>query len=261
MQIRVPSTLETTDNVSSELKSFSQGCCLKTSLSSMNLNVLQDRYRCCDIYPRVRLDLARKQDRKSSKRLELAEDVANCMAKSLSQTFTGSESNSKLVLRIHITVVSNGNGTIKQRIADVLGRGKDKGKGLSKLTVAYCLYCRETGNIAVSKQLSRDESHCGCSSNNLDTQKRRSKAVLLELEEELRREISKEVKFTCCSRLPDWNQFSCRMLQVETDTTDERNSNIKKHSLLGVEEEDDEDEGFGDTERSSFFEVSSISNN
>ena len=204
-----------------------------SSVSNLNLSILEDRYRCCDIYPRVRLDLAREKDRKKTRRVKAALEVAKAMSESLHETFTGDEKRSKLILLIEISIVSDGcSSPYKNRIASLFGKGMEQGRGLAKLTVSYCLYSRETGQVAVSKQLSRVEE-CDCTSKGSLSDSLKStgssrsslqrQSVLLELEEELRREICKEVKFTCCSRLPEWSQFSMRMLSdMHTDDETER---------------------------------------
>jgi hypothetical protein len=219
------SKIETSSNAEQELSFLGRKPQLENSISTMNLNVLKDRYKCCDIFPMVKLELLRDQDKNQRDRVELAKTVAGSMADSLTETFAGDALRSKLVLRINmITVVSNGCCPSRDRIKGLFGRGKAQGKGLAKLTVSYCLYCRETGAVAVAKQISRSEER--------SRDEKCGKTVLMELEEALRNEISKEVKFTCCSRLPEWSQFSMRMLAVDpgANKLDEEESDEIEHT-------------------------------
>ena len=197
--------LKDTVQAEQELESFRKRPNLENFVSELNLNVVQNRGRCNDVYPRVRLDLFREQDRFNARRVLIAEILAQKMGKSLLNTFTGDRNTSEYILRVHITVVSDGSSCRKDKLKNLCGKGSAQGKGKVKLTVSYCLCCRETGDIAVSRQLSRTNFciDCKCDA---------SKGLLLELEEELRKEISKEVTFLACSRLPRWDELIAEKL-------------------------------------------------
>ena len=199
-------------NAEEEIKLLRERPTLQSSVSSVYLDELKDRFQCSDIYPRVRLDLVREQDRRNPKRVELAQAVAQKMAVSLLENYSGEENSSKLILLISISVVSNGRYSPTSRK-----------KGLAKLTACYCIFRRDSGAVAVSKQLGLIEKSMS-PTRNIDSGQRNTKS-LFALEEQLTRDINKEVTFTCCSRIPSWGQVSSKILQVkETESSDDNAS-------------------------------------
>jgi hypothetical protein len=100
-----------------------------------------------DIFPIVEVNLSRAQDQSKQKRVQLAQQVASTLHRSLSTNFHGGESNSKFILLARIVTVSDGNSTARfffnKQLAD---------SGHAKLGVSYCLFSRETGKVAFSKR-------------------------------------------------------------------------------------------------------------
>jgi hypothetical protein len=154
---------ETSSNAEHELFFLGQRPHLENTVSTMNPNVLNGRFKCSDIFPLVKLDLLRDQDRNNSERAKMAQHVAIKMAGSLAEAFTGEEThNSKLVLRVNVTVVYNGLYVSKanDRIKGVFGRGTTKGRGLPNLRY-LTVSIFETGAVAVARQLSSSDG-CRC---------------------------------------------------------------------------------------------------
>jgi hypothetical protein len=217
MVMLISRVLENSTNAENALKSLVEEGELMNTIPKMNLLVLKERFKCSDVFPVVEIDLVRSQDRDSPRRVELAVQVATAMTRSsMFETFTGKERESKLLLAIKITVVSDGCQR-NEKMTDLMGKVMGtKGKGLAKVTISYCLVSRETGEVAVAKQISR-AGRGSCS----------SKTPVLELAAEMQDKISEEVKFVCCCRLGEWMELSKRLLAVddmdptleETDST------------------------------------------
>ena len=130
--------------------------------------------------------------------------------------FTGNAKQSKLILAIQITVVSDGSQQRTEKLAEMLGQGKANGKGLPKLTISYCLFSRKTGEVAIAKQMSR--SGASATSPIIDAastpSSKGTSELVLDMATEVRNKIKDEVQFTCCSRLSEWRDLAKVMLAV-----------------------------------------------
>jgi hypothetical protein len=163
------------------------GILTKTISSTMNLARMTKRFKCSDVFPIVETDLVRTQDRYNEKRGELAEVISTNFSKILSEDFTGNPKHSELVLLVRFTVVSDGSQRYK-RISEYMGTG------LAKVTLSYCLFARESGQVFIAKQLSGSD----------DARNSDGVPEALKLAEDLRFRLNREVKFICCSRLDKW---------------------------------------------------------
>jgi hypothetical protein len=147
-----------------------------TMSSTMNLARMTKRFKCSNVFPIVETDLVQTQDRYNKKRGELAEDISTNFWKILSEDFTGNPKNSELVLLVRFTVVSDGSQRYK-RISEYMATG------LAKVTLSYCLFAPESGQVFIAKQLSGIDN-----ARNLD-----GVPEVVKLAEDLRFRLSQEV--------------------------------------------------------------------
>ena len=110
------------------------------------------------------------------------------------EDYTGSPKDSGLVLLVRITVISDGSRRY-ERLAALMGTG------LAKVTISYCLFNRNSGEVAVAKQMSyigdapRDSSDGGVS-------------AIWKHAEGIQCKLNQEVKFICCSRVDEWLELA-----------------------------------------------------
>jgi hypothetical protein len=124
----------------------------KCSQITMNLLLLQSKkyYEASDVAPVVRVKLERPKDLLGRRRVDLSSKVANMMSNTLSSQFTGNPQTADLILLVRVVLVSDGSAASRRFL---LGRGS------AKLKVAYCLYSRRTGELAMAKQLSYQDGY------------------------------------------------------------------------------------------------------
>ena len=124
--------------------------CQESTCSELNQNVLQGKTfnHSDNIALTVDFHLARKRDAKRQNRVNLAKQSTDILQNTMKSSFTGSMEKADLVLMTRVILVSDGNALTRTI------RGKKSGHGLEKLTVAYCLFSRKTGEVVIAKQLS-----------------------------------------------------------------------------------------------------------
>jgi hypothetical protein len=137
-----------------------------------------------DVYPVVEVNLSRIQDQTRQKRVQLAKQVASTIHQSLAtNNFHGPEPNSKFILLARIVAVSDGNA-MAQLWVNKLGIGN------AKLTVSYFLFSRQTGKVALEKQIFLTN---GCPSWNVDAGGDNGTQLVMGMADKCAREIPREV--------------------------------------------------------------------
>ena len=133
-----------------DIKTSLEQACKENTCSELNQNVLQGKTfnHSDDIALTVDFHLARKRDAKRQNRVNLAKQSTDILQNTMKSSFTGSMEQADLVLMTRVILVSDGNALTRTI------RGKKSGHGLEKLTVAYCLFSRKTGEVVIAKQLS-----------------------------------------------------------------------------------------------------------
>jgi hypothetical protein len=203
------SNIENSSNAENALRVLAKEYFLENKVTTMNLSSLKKRFQSSDVFPTVRIDLVRDQDRKNLNRVELAQIIGGTMQTFLSETFSGDSNESEFVLRVNVSVVSDGSCLRKDRIASIIGRGKAQGYGLAKLAVSYCLFSRVSGDVVVVKQLCRwEDYHRG----------ERSKLVVLDMATQLHNKISREIKFICSCGSAESFKHSKRQTVANSNT-------------------------------------------
>lgn len=216
----------TSDAVEHAMSSFAQfeeegseHLLLHNRLMAVDLDVLEERFKCADIFPIVEVKLVRTKDRNNKTRVKMANRIAENISVSMSEYFTGScETDSELILAIRISMVSDG---------DPAG-----------VSIFYSLFSRTTGKVAIAKHVTikstpkHNTDNAGNVLNDLAQELRTSSIRLstsihkstevvdkllrqqgiLDLAEELRAKVNQEVMFSACTKLDEWKDSAEELL-------------------------------------------------
>jgi hypothetical protein len=138
----------------------------------------------------VDLGIARDKDQSLPHRVKLAKEVREIVENELqTQLKTSNDQDSSLLLLcVRIVLLSDGSS---------LGRRFTAGPGEAKLTLAYCLQSRSSGQVGMANQLYATEN---CSSADLDSYWEYSSAVVRSMARKLAKNIAEEVT----TGIADW---------------------------------------------------------
>jgi len=139
----------------------------------------------------VDVGIARDKDQSLPHRVKLAEEVREIVENELQTKLNSKnqqEKPSPLLLSVRVVLLSDGSS---------LGRRFTAGPGEAKLTLAYCLQSRSSGQVGMANQLYATED---CSSADLDSYWEYSSAVVRSMARKLANNIADEVT----TGIADW---------------------------------------------------------